>query len=102
MPAENCLSLPDNVTLDQATLVEPLSIGLYATRLGDIHPAARIAVIGAGPIGLSVLLCAKASWPCTVYATDLLDERLEMASKCGADWTGNPRQEDVEIGRAHV
>jgi L-iditol 2-dehydrogenase len=49
----------------------------------------RILVIGAGPIGLSVLLCVKAAGPCVVYATDLLAERLAVARRCGADWTGN-------------
>jgi threonine dehydrogenase-like Zn-dependent dehydrogenase len=42
-----------------------------------------------------VLLCAKALAPVTVYATDLLDERLAVARRCGADWTGNARREDV-------
>ena len=57
--------------------------------------AARIAVLGSGPIGLSVLLAAKVAAPCTIYATDLVDERLAAARQCGADWTGNPRQQDV-------
>ena len=88
LPAENCLPIPAGMTLEQATLVEPLSVGLYATRLGEIYPAVRVAILGAGPIGLSVLLCAKATAPCTVYMTDLFDERLAVARRCGADWTG--------------
>jgi L-iditol 2-dehydrogenase len=89
LPAGNCLPIPDNVTLEEAALVEPLSVGLYAARLGEVYPAARVAIFGAGPIGLSVLLCTKATAPCTVYMTDLLDERLAVARQCGADWTGN-------------
>ncbi len=95
LPAENCLPIPDNVTLEEAVLVEPLSVGLHAVRLGDVYPAARIAVIGAGPIGLSVLLCAKAQAPCSIYVTDLIDRRLEIARSCGADWTGNADRDDV-------
>ena len=80
VPAENCFPIPDRMTLDEAALVEPLSVGLHAVRLGRrLRPAARIAILGAGPIGLSVLLCAKAAGSCTVYVTDLLDERLEVA-----------------------
>ncbi len=89
VPAANCIAIPGTMTLDEAALVEPLSVGLYAVRLGEVAPAARIAVLGAGPIGLSVLLCAKAVAPCTVYVTELLNERLEVARRCGADWTGN-------------
>lgn len=95
LPAANCLPIPDSMTLEQATLVEPLSIGLYAVKMGDVYPAARVAVLGAGPIGLSVLACAKVAAPCTIYVTDLLDERLAVARACGADWTGNPRRQDV-------
>ena len=95
VPAANCLTIPDSMTLDQATLIEPLSVGLHAVRLGEVYPAARVAVLGAGPIGLSVLMCAKATAPCTVYVTDLIDRRLELAGQCGADWTGNPKSEDV-------
>jgi L-iditol 2-dehydrogenase len=88
VPAANCFPIPDGMTLDEAVLVEPLSVSLHAVRLAQLAPAARIVIIGAGPIGLGVLLCAKAVGPCTVYATDLLDERLEVARQCGADWTG--------------
>ncbi|MGD0897644.1 MAG: alcohol dehydrogenase catalytic domain-containing protein [Thermoguttaceae bacterium] len=98
IPARNCFPIPDAMSLDQAALIEPLSIGLYATRLAGLGKEGqerRIAVLGTGPIGLCVLLAAKAAGPSTVYATDLLDERLAVARQCGADWTGNPRREDV-------
>ena len=100
VPAENCLPIPAGMTLDEAALTEPLSIGLHAVRLGEVYPAARVAVLGAGPIGLSVLSCAKATAPCTVYMTDLLDQRIEVARRCGADWTGNPRTDDIQAAIA--
>jgi L-iditol 2-dehydrogenase len=89
VPAANCFAIPKTMTLDEAALVEPLCVGLHAVRLGEVSSSARIAVIGAGPIGLSVLLCAKATAPCSVYMTDLLDRRVEVARRCGADWAGN-------------
>jgi L-iditol 2-dehydrogenase len=52
-------------------------------------------VLGAGPIGLSVLLVVKPVAGVRAYVTDLLDERLAVARQCGADWTGNPRRDDV-------
>ena len=101
LPAENCFKIPDSTSLDQAALVEPLTIGLYAVQLGEVARATRVAVLGAGPIGLSVLMCLKALASAVVYVTDLLDERLDVATKCGADWTGCPQREDVvaEIAR---
>ena len=96
VPAQNCLPIPAGMTLDQAALTEPLSVGMQAVRLAEVYPAARIAVLGAGPIGLGVLLCAKATAACTVYMTDLIDQRLSVARACGADWTGNAKTQDVD------
>ena len=95
LPEKNCLPIPEGMTLDQAVLSEPLSIALHAVRIGEVYPTARVAVLGAGPIGLGVLLCAKATAPCTVYVTDLIDQRLSVARQCGADWTGNAKTENI-------
>jgi L-iditol 2-dehydrogenase len=95
MPERSCYVIPDGMSMVQAAVVEPLSIGLYAQRLAKIQPGAKIAILGSGPIGLCVLLASCAACDCAVYATDLLDERLEVARRCGATWTGNPKQIDV-------
>jgi L-iditol 2-dehydrogenase len=95
LPAACCVPVPDGMSLDVAALVEPLSIGLHAVRLAQPASGARIAVLGSGPIGLCVLLCAKALAPCTVHVTDLLDERLAVAQRCGADATNNARQAEA-------
>jgi L-iditol 2-dehydrogenase len=95
IPAHCCFKIPDAVSLDEAMLVEPLSVALHAVRLAQLSQGAKIAVLGTGPIGLSILLCAKATVACTALATDLLDERLAVAERCGADATINARQCDV-------
>ena len=95
MPERSCYAIPDGMTLVQAATIEPLSIGIYAQRLARMQAGAKIAVLGSGPIGLCVLLASRAACDCAVYATDLLGERLEMARRCGAAWTGNPKQIDV-------
>jgi len=95
MPAECCYPIPHSMTLVQAALVEPLSIGVYAVRLAGVQPGAKIAILGSGPIGLCVLLACRAAARCVTYVTDLLDERLEIARQCGADWAGNPQHADV-------
>jgi L-iditol 2-dehydrogenase len=100
LPAANCFPIPATMSLDEAVLVEPLSIALYAAQMAGLHAEAKIAVLGAGPIGLGVLLCCKAVAPCTAYVTDLLDERLQVARSLGADWTGNARLEDARAAIA--
>jgi L-iditol 2-dehydrogenase len=95
MRERSCYPIPESMTMVQAAVIEPLSIGLYAQRLAQMRPGAKIAILGSGPIGLCVLLASRAAGNCAAYATDLLDERLEVARRCGATWTGNPRQIDV-------
>jgi L-iditol 2-dehydrogenase len=95
VPAACCAAIPASMSLDEAVLVEPLSIGLHAVRLSRLAAGMKIAILGAGPIGLAVLLCAKATTSCTVFMTDLLDERLAVARRCGADAVYKARQSDV-------
>jgi L-iditol 2-dehydrogenase len=95
MPASSCIALPENVTLDQGALSEPLSIGLYTVRsAGDIKGKA-VGILGSGPIGLSVLQSAVAAGAGEVYVTDKIDERLAVASGMGAAWAGNIDTTDV-------
>lgn len=95
MPAVCCSPVPDTLDDDQAAVVEPLSIGVYAAQMAKLAPGAKVGIVGSGPIGLCTLLAIKAGAPATVYMTDLVDRRLEVARTCGAAWTGNPQSEDV-------
>lgn len=95
LPAENCFPLPPQLSLDEAVLAEPLAVGLHAVRLAGQVAGRSIAIFGAGPIGLSVLLCAKAQGDCRAYVTEPLAARREAARHCGADWVGDPAGEDA-------
>jgi len=90
MPEDCCFPLKGGLNADHGSLSEPLSIGIYSLRnAGDIKKS-RIAILGFGPIGMSVLLAAKAGGAENIYVTDKIDDRLEIAGKEGAAWTGNP------------
>jgi L-iditol 2-dehydrogenase len=95
MPASCCFPVPPSVSDDEAVIVEPLSVGVYAAQLAQIASGARVGIIGSGPIGLCTLLAIRAQTQAALYVTDLVNERLETARACGANWTGNPRQQDV-------
>lgn len=89
MPASSCYLLQQNLTLDQAALSEPLSIGLYAVKLaGDITDQ-PVAILGSGPIGVSVMLAARASGSGKIYMSDRIDERLDLVRQMGADRAWN-------------
>jgi len=95
MPAACCFPIPEAMTMTRGALVEPLSIALWAARLGAVPNGATVGILGAGPIGLCVLACVKHAAACTVYQTDLLDNRLALAGRLGAGWTGNAARGDV-------
>jgi L-iditol 2-dehydrogenase len=95
MPEDCCSPVPDSLSDDEAALVEPLSIGVYAAQMAQMRPGARVGVLGSGPIGLCTLLAARALAQAEVYATDLVEDRLAVARACGAAWTGNPQRENV-------
>lgn len=63
---------------------------------GHVRPGDTVAVVGAGPIGLSAILAAKLFSPGHIVAIDLADSRLEAAKQFGADVTINASREDVD------
>ena len=95
IPERNCFILPDGMTLDQGAFAEPLSISIYGLKYIADLTGLKIAVLGAGPIGLSALLEARCRQAGAVYVTDKLDERLAVSRSCGADLTGNPVKENI-------
>jgi L-iditol 2-dehydrogenase len=96
VPEESCVAIGGGTSLERAALAEPFSIGVYAVRLyGPAIAAKTIAILGSGPIGLSVLAAARAAGAARAYVTDRIDERLDIARAAGADWTGNPDTTDV-------
>jgi L-iditol 2-dehydrogenase len=95
MPEENGFLLPAELNLDEGVLVEPLTIAVHSLKLTGEPVPDTAAVLGAGPIGLSVLLAARAVGVRAVYVTDKIDGRVEVARKAGASWAGNPDREDI-------
>lgn len=76
--------LPDNISYDQSTFIEPLACVVRAHRLADIKPGQRVMVMGAGMSGLLHIRLAK-SKNCHVIATDIDESRLRLAKSSGAD-----------------
>jgi L-iditol 2-dehydrogenase len=95
MPESSCYRIPDSMSYDQASISEPLAIGVYAVKISVPMQHARVGILGFGPIGMSVLLAAQAMGAGKIYVTDKIDERLGIASGCGAELTANPDAEDV-------
>jgi L-iditol 2-dehydrogenase len=95
MPEESCFPLKGNMTPDQGSISEPLAIGVYAVKKSGGVRDLKIGILGFGPIGMSVMLAAKAQRVESVYVTDKIDPRLSIAGREGATYTGNPMKSDV-------
>jgi len=95
MPETSCIAIDDNLSLDDAVISEPLAIGVYAVKKSIPMPGARIGILGSGPIGMSVLLAAKAEGCEHIYMTDKLDGRLRVVKQAGASYAGNIENQDV-------
>lgn len=102
MPEANCLVLPDNLNSDHGSISEPLAIGVYSVKKSGGVKGLRIGILGFGPIGMSVMLAARADGAEKIYVTDKIDERLEIALKEMVCSASNPLRDDiVKIIRDH-
>jgi L-iditol 2-dehydrogenase len=95
MPEEACFPTDGAISLEQGALCEPLAIAVYAVRQSQPPDGAAVAILGAGPIGLSCMVSAKAAGVRTCYVTEKIGERVEVAENHGATWVGNPLKEDI-------
>jgi alcohol dehydrogenase len=88
--------LPDAVSAEQGALVEPLANALHAWRLARGTSGSTVGVLGAGSIGLSLLLISKYHGA-RVSITDLSPQRLELAVRLGADATGHELDGEFDL-----
>lgn len=95
VPEACCHPLPDDVSFEVGSLlVDMLGTPFRGGKRANLLPGDRVAVWGAGPIGLGALMVA--SWlGARVASVDLSDRRLEMAKSLGAELVLNPDRDDV-------
>lgn len=95
-PADYCYKLPENVTLEEGALLEPLSVGVHACRRAAVTVGSTVLILGCGPIGLVTLLTAKAMGASKIVITDIMENRLAVAKELGADYTLLVKKSDSE------
>jgi L-iditol 2-dehydrogenase len=92
-PAEKFYKLPDDVSFEEAALIDTFSVCLHAQHLSGLGINDKVAIIGAGPIGLGQMMLAKASGA-DVIIVDVIDSALDLARELGADAVVNSARED--------
>lgn len=97
MPEFTCFPVTGELNPVQAALIEPLTIGVYAVKLAGISNIdSSVAIFGAGPIGLSILMKLLADEISNVGIIEPLNYRLRKAVDIGAKYGINPNSENVE------
>jgi 2-desacetyl-2-hydroxyethyl bacteriochlorophyllide A dehydrogenase len=91
--AERCLAfgsqvyaLPEHVTDEQATFLDPMIAALHAVEVGRPKVLDKVAVCGAGPIGLLIAQFAKVYGAVQTFITDVADENITVARAVGVDF----------------
>lgn len=83
-----CYLLPDNVSYDQATFIEPLACVVRAQRIASLEAGQTVLILGSGMSGLLHTKLAKYK-KCKVMVTDINKRRLELAKSFGADYVAD-------------
>jgi len=98
LPEKIVRKIPDNISLEEAALCQPLALAVHAVQIkGKLRAGESVAILGPGPIGLLCLQIAKKTGAAPLMITGLTRDkkRLDVASHLGADFTINSEQEDV-------
>jgi len=94
VPSYSVYKLPDSVSDEVGTLVEPLAVAIHAVRQGNVRPGDTVGIVGAGTIGLCTLLAARAAGASEVYVVAKHRGRGEIALAMGATAVINPNDGD--------
>lgn len=92
--ASQLYATPDEITDQEAALNEPLAVSLHAVLLSQLKIGDSVVIIGAGPIGLMAIHCAKLAGAKGIYVAQRSEPRASMAKQIGADIVMNPEKED--------
>lgn len=92
---EQIVPVPPEVSVEQAALIEPLGNGVHVRHRADPSPDDVVVVLGAGPLGLSIIQAFRAAGVTRLVATDLSDDKLSVAADLGASHTANGATGDL-------
>ena len=100
VPADNALLMPKGIDPRAAAMIDPSAIALHALLRTRVGKGSRVAVIGAGPIGLFAVQWAKILGATDVLAVDLNDDKARMAREAGATATASGSEEAFALSGA--
>lgn len=84
LPEDFCYKIPENMSLQEAAVVEPLTVAVHIVKQAGVTPGQSVAVFGAGPVGLLCCAVARAFGASKVAAADIQEARLNFAKEYAA------------------
>lgn len=97
VPASALRRLPAGLDLQRAVLVEPLAVAVRAVRLGQIVLGDRVHVLGAGPIGRLVAMCAAAAGAGRLTIGENAPGRRASAAEAGLELLDEPDDDGAAV-----
>jgi Threonine dehydrogenase and related Zn-dependent dehydrogenases len=82
VPAHTLHRLPDNLSLEQGALIEPIAVACHDVRLGEVKSGEFVVVLGGGPIGVLVA-CVARNEGARVVVSEVNPFRLKLAADLG-------------------
>jgi L-iditol 2-dehydrogenase len=95
IPAHILYKIPDNVTFEQAAMVEPIAVALHALALSPLAIGDTVIVGGTGMIGLFIIQLLALRGCRKIIAFDLAQDKLDLALQLGATCVLNPSEDDI-------
>ncbi len=89
------LAVPDDITSEEASFLEPLNTCLRALDNAAMEPGEVVLVFGQGPVGLLFTQAARCDGA-VVIGLDLMETRLDLSRKLGSTLAMNPQSDDVK------
>lgn len=88
--------IPDTMSHDEATILDPLSVAIHAITQSDMAPGEDVLVLGAGPIGACIAQASRAYGAYRVICTDIYDGILDLVKDLGVNAVVNTKKQEIE------
>jgi L-iditol 2-dehydrogenase len=95
MPEVNAVILPDTLSFEEGSFLEPTTVALHALRHMNFMPGENVIILGMGTIGLLTLQCVKIFGAKSVTVVDIDETKLQLARKFGADHCIDPQRQGL-------
>jgi L-iditol 2-dehydrogenase len=101
VPRRIVYRLPDNLSYEQAALIEAVSVAVHAVNITPVRLGDSAVVVGSGMIGLLTIQAVRLAGCSRIVAVDPDDSRLELARQLGATATVNPKAAADPVAAIH-